>query len=49
MRRTLAVLFTAAAVAAVATPAAQASHSCAEGFEILCTNVCLEKFHICLH
>lgn len=47
MRRTLLAL---AAVAAFTVPtAAQANHACAEGFEILCTNVCIQKYQICLH
>lgn len=50
MRRTLALLFTAATVAALAPTAAQASHACADGFEILCTRICITKpVPICTH
>lgn len=49
MRRTLLALATGAALLSVAPTTASASHACAEGFEILCTQVCLQKFQICLH
>jgi hypothetical protein len=49
MRRTLTALAAAAVLAAIAPTHAGASHQCAEGFEILCTNVCLQKQQICLH
>ena len=47
MRRILLAL---AAGAALLTPtAASANHQCAEGFEILCTRVCIAKPSICTH
>jgi len=48
MRRTLAGLFTAAAVVALAPTGAQATHACAEGFEVLCTRIC-PKPSLCIH
>ena len=48
MRRTLLALAAAAALATLAPTGANASHACAEGFEILCTRIC-PKPSICLH
>jgi len=52
VRRTLLALAATAAVLSFAPTAANASHQCAEGFEILCTNVCWSKpiaGQYCLH
>jgi hypothetical protein len=52
MRRTLLALAAAASIAALAPTPASASHACAPGFEILCTNVCWSKPILgqnCLH
>jgi hypothetical protein len=43
MRRTLIALAVAAVSASFVPTSAQASHACAEGFEILCTRICIEK------
>ena len=49
MRRTLLALAAGAALLSAAPTTASASHACAEGFEILCTRVCLSKPQICTH
>jgi len=49
MRRTLLALVAGTALLSIAPAPASASHACAEGFEVLCTRICIGRpINICI-